>query len=319
MKNPSAVPWCVALLAGLVLPWTCTAQGLDHSRANPGDRGQNAQIKIVGSVFDASGRAIAGAVVRFRDSLHPGQAVETRTDDAGEFVQAGLEEGVYEVEVALLGYRTEHRTLVARSSSNRVDFTLQLINSDAAMMKPTTPADEFRKHLTDARAALLASDLAKVRSELASAASMGAWDAEYQTLAGQVAHLAGDCALAEKHLSRAKAISKGALRAEGALALGECWLRNGKTVEASALWADMARREPAAWSARVQAATSLVAVGEKAGALKVLLLDGATMDATAPPAAWRMALDLASSLGEGELAARLSAQGAQFGTSAGAR
>ena len=207
------------------------------------------------------------------------------TGDQGEFIQAGLEEGLYELEVAFgLPYRASH--LGGQSASN-VGFTLQLVNVDAAMVRPGRRL-KFKKRLNEARAALVASDLAKAKGALAEAAPMGAWDADYLTLAGQVAQLGGDCPGAEKLLTKARAVARGVLRPEGSLALGECWLQAGKGAQAGELWVAMAKSDPRSWSARMQAANQLSVSGQSASALEVCSWAGRRwiLPRHPPPGAW---------------------------------
>ncbi len=71
---------------------------------------------VVGSVKDSSGLAVAGAVVKIRQSA-TGLERETRTAERGDFVFGSLQPGEYAVVVTHSGFKTAERTGVRLSAS----------------------------------------------------------------------------------------------------------------------------------------------------------------------------------------------------------
>src|ERR1700746_1377189 len=82
--------------------------------------------RILGSVTDRTGAAVAGASVTVTD-LERGTARLMTTTQAGEYVAPNLESGSYRVRVEAKGFRSTERVgiQVSVASDAEIDFTLQ--------------------------------------------------------------------------------------------------------------------------------------------------------------------------------------------------
>lgn len=87
---------------------------------------QSSQGTIQGGVFDQTGGAIAGAMVTVTDVAR-GLTRNLATDDAGQYVAAGLNPGTFTVRAEAKGFRAiEHTGVLVQVGQNiRVDLTLQ--------------------------------------------------------------------------------------------------------------------------------------------------------------------------------------------------
>ena len=103
----------IGMLAGLLL-----ISGPIFAQANQG--------RILGSVRDQTGGAIAGATVTVRD-LQKGLSRTLTTDDAGEYAAPNLDPSTYEIKVEFKGFKTSERQglQIGVGQEARIDFTLE--------------------------------------------------------------------------------------------------------------------------------------------------------------------------------------------------
>jgi hypothetical protein len=82
--------------------------------------------RVLGTVSDQSGAAVAGARVLVTDTQH-GESRTFTTDDSGGYVAPELLPGTYKIQVESKGFKTTERpnVVVEVATDERVDFTLQ--------------------------------------------------------------------------------------------------------------------------------------------------------------------------------------------------
>jgi hypothetical protein len=87
---------------------------------------QSTTGRILGTLTDASGAAVAGAQVVIAD-IQRGTSRTLTTDDAGSYVAADLQPGTYKIRAVAKGFKTVERPSVSVEVATdvRVDFTLQ--------------------------------------------------------------------------------------------------------------------------------------------------------------------------------------------------
>ena len=88
--------------------------------------GQNNTGRILGTVTDPSGAAVAGASVSVTDEQR-GTSRSLITTQAGEYVAPNLVPGMYKIRVEAKGFKSAERTAieVAVASDSQIDFSLQ--------------------------------------------------------------------------------------------------------------------------------------------------------------------------------------------------
>lgn len=88
--------------------------------------GQSTSGRILGTLSDASGAAIAGAQVVITDNQR-GTSRSVTTDESGSYVAADLQPGNYKIHIAAKGFKTTERPSipVEVATDVRADFTLQ--------------------------------------------------------------------------------------------------------------------------------------------------------------------------------------------------
>ncbi|MGA8866337.1 MAG: carboxypeptidase-like regulatory domain-containing protein, partial [Candidatus Sulfotelmatobacter sp.] len=88
--------------------------------------GQSTSGRILGSVNDQSGAAVAGATVVVTD-MQRGTSRTLTTDEAGTYVAAELPPGTYKIHVEAKGFKTLERpnVLIEVATDVRADFALQ--------------------------------------------------------------------------------------------------------------------------------------------------------------------------------------------------
>ena len=114
-RKPSIRCAATILLTALLCPWFC-----DSVRA------QTETGRILGSVTDQTGAAVAGASITITD-LDRGTTRLLTTTQAGEYVAPNLESGSYKVRVEAKGFRSTERAgiQVSVASDAQIDVILQ--------------------------------------------------------------------------------------------------------------------------------------------------------------------------------------------------
>jgi len=120
---------------------------LTLSSLTPRALGQSPTGRILGSVSDQSGAAMAGASVTVTD-VERGNSRTLTTDDSGSYTAPDLSPGTYKVRVEAKGFKTSDRTgiLLEVGQDARVDVTLQtgqvsetvVVNEDVPLLNTTT-------------------------------------------------------------------------------------------------------------------------------------------------------------------------------------
>lgn len=107
---------CVLLLLTLAVVIVCSVPGLSQSTTG----------RILGTVTDPTGAAVAGATVTITD-LARGNSRSVTTDEAGAFTAPNLQPGTYKIRVEAKGFKTVERpsVLIEVATDVRSDFTLQ--------------------------------------------------------------------------------------------------------------------------------------------------------------------------------------------------
>ena len=122
---------------------------------------QHVAYSQIGSV-ESDGQPIPGATIR---AAKGDLSLTTLTDDAGQFVLAGMVPGTWEMSATMFGFEAVHREVQILGTDTRVDFTLRMkvpgptparsvvpLNAGAAIEPskgadpvPTTPSSEVPK------------------------------------------------------------------------------------------------------------------------------------------------------------------------------
>ncbi len=108
---------------------------------------QSTAGRILGTVTDQSGAAVAGATVTVTD-IERGSARSTSTDESGSYVAPGLAPGTYKIHIEATGFKTAERPSVQIEVATdvRADFALQpgqvtemmTVNEDIPLVNTTS-------------------------------------------------------------------------------------------------------------------------------------------------------------------------------------
>ena len=111
--------------------------------------GQTNTGRILGTVTDPRGAAVAGAAVKVTD-VERGTDRNLVTTDAGEYVAPNLAPGVYRVRIEAKGFKSEERSdiQVSVAADAQIDFTLQtgaisetvVVTAEAPLIETTSSA-----------------------------------------------------------------------------------------------------------------------------------------------------------------------------------
>jgi len=118
---------CTALSAGYVAS-AAVLFFMVCTMSFPG-RAQSTAGRVLGTISDPSGAAVAGANVVVTD-VERGTSRSLTTDPAGEYVAADLAPGTYKIHVEAKGFKSVERpnVVIEVASDVRADFTLQTGN-----------------------------------------------------------------------------------------------------------------------------------------------------------------------------------------------
>ena len=109
---------------------------------------QVANSTVVGKVQDTSGAVIPGAEIQIK-RISTNQVFTTLTTETGDYSLVGLPADVYDLRVALAGFKAESRTGIRLEVGRtyRIDFQLSIgdvtqtveVSAEAPILKPKRP------------------------------------------------------------------------------------------------------------------------------------------------------------------------------------